>query len=79
MKFVMGKTLEPAHNTQKVKSINCSPNFNITEKEGKLQRHLKIGIIHADLMKYLPGMLPLVYQSMICNVKMIKKFRESSF
>ena len=79
MKSVMGKTLDPAHNTQKAKSINFSPNFNVTEEERKLQRHLKIDIIHADLLRYLPGMLPLAYQGMIFNVKTIKKSADPTF
>ena len=79
MKSVMGKTLDPAHNTQKAKSINFSPNFNVTEKERKLQRHLKIDIVHADLLRYLPGMLPLAYQGMIFNVKTIKKSADPTF
>ena len=35
----------------------------------KLQRPLKDGMVSKDLIKYLPGMLPLAYQSIICAVK----------
>lgn len=55
------QTVDPIGNTQKVKSIDYSTDFNdITEKvDNMLQWLLKRGVIHADLVKHLPGLLPL--------------------
>ena len=56
----LGQTVDPVDNTQKVKSIDYSTNFNgITEKVDKLQRLLKRSVISGGLVRYLPGFLPL--------------------
>ena len=56
----LGQTVDPVDNTQKVKSIDYSTNFNdIAEKVDKLQRLLKRSVIGAGLVRYLPGFLPL--------------------
>ena len=66
----LGQTVDPVNNTQKVKSVDYSSDFNdVTEKMTKLQRLLKDRIIDQYLPKYLPGMPPLAYQGMIYTVK----------
>ena len=46
--------------TQKVKSVDYLTDFeDINKKMNNPQRLLKRGVIDMDLIKYLPGMLPL--------------------
>ena len=75
------QTVDPTGNTQKVKSIDYSTDFDdITEKvDNMLQWLLKRGVIHADLVKYLSGFLLLAKQSMIFNVKTIKWSADSTY
>lgn len=57
-------------NTQKVKSVDYLTDFeDISKKMNKPQRLLKGGVIDMDLIKYLPGMLPLAWGSVIYIVK----------
>ena len=67
----LAQTVNLAHNTKKLKSVDYSTDFNdITDKVTKLQRLLKDGIADKDVVKYLSEMFPLAYQGMICTVKM---------
>ena len=76
----LGQTVDLSDNTQKVKSINYSSNFNsLTEKMTKLQRFLKQGVIGEDMLRYLPGMKTIAYQSMIFATKTIKKPADSTY
>ena len=57
-------------NAQGVKSVDYLTDFeDISKKMNKPQRLLKGGVIDMDLIKYLPGMLPLAWGSVIYIVK----------
>ena len=56
----IGWAINLVDNTQKVKSVDYLTDFeDISKKMNKPQRLLKGGVIDMDLIKYLPGMLPL--------------------
>ena len=56
----IGQAINLVDNTQKVKSVDYLTDFeDISKKMNKPQRLLKGGVIDMDLIKYLPGMLPL--------------------
>lgn len=66
----LGQTVIPEENTDAVRSVNYIVDFkNVTEKVGKLQRLVKLGIMDGDLIKYLSDMTELVYQGMTNNIK----------
>ena len=53
-------------NTQRVKSVDYLTDFeDISKKMNKPQRLLKGEVIDMDLIKYLPGMLPLAWGSVV--------------
>ena len=53
-------------NTQGVKSVDYLTDFeDISKKMNKPQRLLKGEVIDMDLIKYLPGMLPLAWGSVV--------------
>ena len=53
-------------NTQKVKSVDYLTDFeDISKKMNKPQGLLKGEVIDMDLIKYLPGMLPLAWGSVV--------------
>ena len=69
----LGQTVSPAENTDAVRSVVYVTDFkNVIEKVDKLQRLVKLGVMDGDLIKYLPDMAELVYQSMIYNIRMRK-------
>ena len=58
-----------AENTNGVKSVDKVADFkNVTQKVGKLQRLMKVSAIDENLIKYLPNMAELAYQSLVFNV-----------
>ena len=66
----LGKTVSPFDTTGQSSSIDRTvSNFiNATEKVQKVKRLINTREYDADLAKYIPGMLDLVFQGMIENI-----------
>ena len=66
----LGKTVSLFDTTGQSSSIDrTASNFlNATEKVQKIKRLINTGEYDADLAKYIPGMLDLVFQVMIENI-----------
>ena len=76
----LGQTVNPAENTNAVKSVDYVADFrNIIGKVDILQRLVKFDFMESDLIKYLPGITELVYQGMIYNIRMKKVPADSTY
>ena len=70
MKFRLGKTASPFDTTGYFSSVDrTASNFiNVSEKVQNIKRLINTGEYDADLAKYIPGMLEVVFQGMIENI-----------
>lgn len=74
-KVHLEQTSNPADNTGKVQSIDYANDFEDIDKEtNKLQKFFE-NSVNTDLLRYLPAILPLVYQGMIYSLKTKKVTR----
>ena len=66
----LGQSVNPAENTDAVKSVDYVADFkNVSEKVGKLQKLVKVGVMDGNLIKYLPSMAELAYQGLVYNIE----------
>ena len=69
-KVHLAKTVNPADNTSNVESVDYSINFEDIDKEmNQLKKLLRKLVMDADLLRYLPEMLPVAYLGMIYPVR----------
>ena len=69
-KVHLAKYVNPADNTSNVESVDYSINFEDIDKEmNQLKKLLRKLVMDADLLRYLPEMLPVAYLGMIYPVR----------
>lgn len=65
-KVYLRQTADSSYHKSNVKLIETSSAFiNISEKVNKLQSLLKTRVLHEDMLIYLLGMQPILYQGVV--------------
>ena len=79
-KVHLGKTVNPADNTKSMQSIDYSNDFkDVDKKMNKLTKLFKTGVMDADIVWYLTGILPLRYQGMIYTERTKKTLVDANY